>query len=234
MIIYDEKDQLVNTDLFEKDEQLFAQLYIKKEDCVLELGARYGSVSCVIDKILENKEKLVVVEPDPKVWDVLEKNKKINDCNFHIIKGFVSNKKWNIDNPNAGYSTSCVPDNKSSIPSFTLNQIEENYNLRFNVLFADCEGFLETFLDENPQLLNQLRLIIFEKDSPNKCNYNKIMKNLKNKNFRQIVDGFHTVWIKDNNLSLLKHNKTSKNKNKQKNKNKMKNKMKNKIKNKHN
>ncbi len=216
MIIYDEKNQLVNTDLFEKDEQLFAQLYIKKDDCVLELGARYGSVSCVIDKILENKEKLVVVEPDPKVWDILEKNKETNDCHFNIIKGFVSNKKWNIDNPNAGYSTSCIPDNNSSIPSYTLSEIEEKYNLKFNVLFADCEGFLETFLDENPQLLDQIRLIIFEKDSPQKCNYKKIMKNLKNKSFRQIVDGFHSVWIKDHNLSLKPRKKKLKKKKKKK------------------
>ncbi len=219
MIIYDENDKLVNTELFEKNEQLLAQQHIVKNDIVLELGGRYGSVSCVIDKILDIKENLFVVEPDPKVWNALEKNKQINDCKFNIINGFISNKKWNIDNPNAGYSTSCIPDNNSSIPSYSLNEIEEKNNIRFNVLFADCEGFLETFLDENKQILNNLRLIIYEKDSPNKCNYKKISNKLKNNKFKQIVKGFHNVWIKDNNLiiknrkKIIKKNKKKKNSN---------------------
>ena len=33
-------------------------------------------------------------------------------------------------------------------------------NLKFNVLVADCEGFLE----ENPELYNELEMIIFEAD----------------------------------------------------------------------
>jgi len=38
----------------EIDEQILVQKYISFDDNVLELGARYGIVSCAIDKILNN------------------------------------------------------------------------------------------------------------------------------------------------------------------------------------
>jgi hypothetical protein len=56
----------------------------------------------------------------------------------------------------------------------------------FNVLVADCEGFLETFLDENDGFLDQLRLIIFEEDRPHACNYTKIKENLVKNGFKLI------------------------------------------------
>lgn len=55
------------------------------------------------------------------------------------------------------------------------------YNLKFNVLVADCEGFLQQFFDENPEFYDNLRLVIFEADYPEKCNYGKIVTKLKEK-----------------------------------------------------
>ena len=63
-------------------------------------------------------------------------------------------------------------------------------------MVADCEGFLETFLDENQFLYNTLRLIIFEADYPDKCNYNKIRQNLINNNFICKLQGFQNVYYK--------------------------------------
>jgi hypothetical protein len=64
------------------------------------------------------------------------------------------------------------------------------------VLVADCEGFLETFLDENPTIYDDIRLIIFEADYPDKSNYDSIYRNLKSKGFTQVVYGFQNVWSK--------------------------------------
>ena len=116
------------------------------------------------------------------IWDTLEKNMEFNNCNFHIVKGFISNFKNNLIKD--GYMTTSYKDEKSLIPNYTLDEIKEKYNInKFSVLVADCEGFLETFLDENPNLINDLRLIIFEEDFPEKCNYDKIKDNLIKNNF---------------------------------------------------
>jgi FkbM family methyltransferase len=197
MIIVNEYGSPINTNYFEKEEQDLARTYILENDVVLELGARYGSVSCVINNNLRIKTNQVVVEPDERVWEALETNKKQNNCHFHIIKGFISNKKLNLTDINsyAGYGTTTIQDNSTTIPSYSLNEIKEKYNMKFNVLIADCEGFLEEFYDENTDFFDSLRLIIFECDRPDKCNYDKIKNNLKNKGFTNLLNGFQNVWM---------------------------------------
>ena len=80
-----------------------------------------------------------------------------------------------------------------------MEEINILYNLKFTALVADCEGFLEVFLDENPEFYNNLRILIFEKDYPCKCDYNKIINNLKEHNFVEIYGKLdQTVWKKIN------------------------------------
>ncbi len=45
-------------------------------------------ISCLINQ--------VSVEPDNHVWDALENNKKLSNCNFQIVKGFISNNKFRM------------------------------------------------------------------------------------------------------------------------------------------
>ena len=199
MIINDQNGRAINIKDFEKDEQALAAKYIEENDVVFELGARYGSVSCVINSKLKCKTNQVSVEPDYRVWGALENNKRDNNCNFHIVKGFVSVNKLNISNIDTfyGYGTTSIKDDNSNIPSFTMQEINEQYGLKFNVLVADCEGFLETFFDENPEFYDNLRLIMFEADYPDKCNYDKIRDTLKERGFTNLLHGFQNVWVRN-------------------------------------
>lgn len=198
MDLKNELGRNVNTARFEKEEQELARKYIEEDDIVLELGARYGSVSCIINSKLRCKTNQVSVEPDERVWSSLERNKKANKCEFHIINWFISNKKLDLTDINSvyGYGTSSIENSESTIPSFTLDQIKDTYKLNFNVLVADCEGFLETFFDENPSFYDGLRMIMFEADCPHKCNYNKIRSALKEKGFIETLGGFQNVWMR--------------------------------------
>lgn len=198
MKIVDLRGKKINTNKIEKPEQDLANKYILETDVVLELGARYGSVSCVINSKLNNKNNQVVVEPDERVWEALEINKNNNNCEFNIVKGFISNKKLDLTNLNVcfnGYG-STFENNNTKIQSYSLDEVIKKYNLNFNVLVADCEGFLEVFFDENPDFYDNLRLIIFEADYPEKCDYNKIKKRLSEKKFTKILEGHQNVWIK--------------------------------------
>jgi FkbM family methyltransferase len=189
----------ININRIEKHEQDLANKYILSDDVVLELGARYGSVSCIINSKLSNKNNQVVVEPDERVWNALEDNKKRNFCEFNIIKGFISNKKLDLTNLDCclgGYGATFIENNDSKINSYSLDDIKFKYNLNFNVLVADCEGFLEVFLDENPDFYDDLRLIIFEADYTEKCNYNKIKSKLIEKKFTKLLEGHQNVYIK--------------------------------------
>jgi FkbM family methyltransferase len=180
----------------ESVEQKQANKYIEANCIVLELGARYGTVSCTINKKLSYPLNQVVVEPDQRVWKLLEENMIANDCNFHIIKGFVSKTTLDLTNEHNDdlYATTSIKSTSSSIKSYTLEEVETMFDLKFNTLVADCEGFLEQFFDENPHFYEQIFLIIFEKDMPHKCNYNKIRDNLKLHGFECLEEAFHEVW----------------------------------------
>ena len=198
MDIRNENGDPVDIENSEVYEQRLARQLIEENDVVFELGARYGSVSCIINSKLKCKTNQVVVEPDERVWAALERNKIANNCEFNIVKGFVSAKKMsltNIDNC-GGYGATFIDTEESHIPSYTMEEIKAQYNLNFNVLVADCEGFLERFFDENPTFYDSLRLLIFEADYADKCNYNKIRRTLLEKGFKPLLHGHQNVWKK--------------------------------------
>ena len=121
MKIYDQNDNLVNTEIMERVEQILTKKFVQKDDVVIELGARYGSVSCVINSKLSNKNNQVSVEPDSRVWDALEKNKKNNNCGFNIVKGFIGKKKMDLKNLDAyfgGYGSTFIYNENSKIHEF--------------------------------------------------------------------------------------------------------------------
>lgn len=192
----DQYGKIINHLKIEHYEQLQAEKYLTPKCVVLELGARYGTVSCIINKKVG--PNMVVVEPDIRVQDALEQNMKANDCDFNIVKGVISRVPLELTEKNSyhGYGTTSIKMEVSSIPNITLEEVENKYNLTFNTLIADCEGFLEQFMDENPKLYKQLSLILFEKDYPQKCNYIKIEDTLKANGFTCLDGSFHSVWKK--------------------------------------
>jgi len=193
------KDKKINHNLVEVPEQKLVNIYIQPDDVVLELGARYGTVSCNINKKLNNKLNQVSVEPDSRVWKALEGNRQRNDCHFHIVKGFISDKKLSLTNLNDyidGYASTYVQDETSKIKHLSLDQVQEQYKLKFNTLVADCEGFLGEFFYQNPSFYDQLRMIIFEADYPDKCDYDSIRNTLHQKGFESKLIGHQNVFIK--------------------------------------
>ena len=194
LICFDEHGNRVDTARFENPEQILAKTYVNPFSTVLELGARYGSVSCVINKKLLNKQNQVSVEPDESVWSVLEKNIAMNNCSVRLHKGIVSKKSYSVIQE--GYSTHVLPSENTNLNSISVEDLQTKYGLVFDTLVADCEGFLESFFDDHPFLYQQLHTVIFEADSPHRCCYEKIRAALKENGFSEIVSGFQNVYMK--------------------------------------
>jgi hypothetical protein len=192
MRFVNEHGQYFNHENVEDNEQRQARQYIPSDAIVLELGARYGTVSCAINEKLLHKNHQLSVEPDATVWDALTSNRNSNGCGFSILYGAISRNPIGLELN--GYATTTVQSNKSNIHTYTLEQIETNLGLQFDCLVADCEGFLGIFLEENPQLYSRLRWILFEKDYPDKCDYTIIESNLTYHGFVCVESGFHSVW----------------------------------------
>lgn len=181
LIYYNEKEELINHKVIESTEQRLSEKHIKPEDVVLELGARYGTVSCLVNRIINDKKNHYVVEPDNLVWNALEDNMEINECKFNIIKGVISSKDNKYKLEGSGYAKTSVIDN-----TYGVSQIEtyEIPDAPFNTLIADCEGYLETFYNENKDFFKKINKIIMECDMPDKCNYQYLLNELFNIGFK--------------------------------------------------
>lgn len=106
------------------------------------------------------------MEPNSEIINILKKNKKYTNSNFDIVYGIISDKK-NLKLSNKGenedlnfWGSKVVDDGDINITSYSLDKIKNIKKI--NVLFADCEGCLEKFIDEYEHFLKQLRLIIYE------------------------------------------------------------------------
>lgn len=173
-------------------EQFLVSQYIEPNDHVLELGARYGMVSVGINKLLADPTKQVVVEPDDRVIGALHENRDYHDCKFGIWYGFVSETPLSLTRTDhvcqgdpylKGYGSTFVKED-SSIPISDIYCLEKRFNVSFNTLVADCEGYLEEFFLQNTNLFKRLDKVIFEEDYPDKCDYQWIKNQLVSHGFQ--------------------------------------------------
>eukprot|EP00746_Dinoflagellata_sp_MGD_P164723 gnl/MRDRNA2_/MRDRNA2_93537_c0_seq1.p1 gnl/MRDRNA2_/MRDRNA2_93537_c0~~gnl/MRDRNA2_/MRDRNA2_93537_c0_seq1.p1 ORF type:complete len:278 (+),score=53.40 gnl/MRDRNA2_/MRDRNA2_93537_c0_seq1:75-908(+) len=155
------------------------QKWIQPTSVVLEVGARYGTVSCAISERLLQSGKMVAVEPDGRVWNALESNRVKHNCNFGVLQGVVGTTPLQIIHVHAGnqgYGTIAVPVGQQPPPpppgqaysmgnvaeAHALAAVQQHFGMTFNTLVADCEGCLPILFAESPGLLQQLHLILAE------------------------------------------------------------------------
>lgn len=195
MIFKTESGKTIDTNRVEKSEQDMAEKFIEPHDVVLELGARYGTVSCIIAKKLSDPFNLVAVEPQVEVQDALVKNRDANMCYFPIYKGFVSKRPIHLQD--VGYGSTFHEGAHPAYPCISVEELQEKYNLKFDTIVADCEGGLEIFFDDHEFLYKQVKKVLMEKDRPEKCNYEKIHQKFLENGLQLIHSengGFHEVW----------------------------------------
>lgn len=191
----------------ELPEQLMAIKYLKGNENVLEIGGNIGRNSLIISSILEKGNgQLIVLESDIDISRQLEHNKRINGKNFIIENSALSKRAliqqgWNtkvLDNDE-------IPEGYKKIPTITLNELSEKYNISFNTLVLDCEGAFYYILLDMPEILNGIETIIMENDYHNVEHKNYIDGILKMKGFTrnyremggwgQCYENFFEVWI---------------------------------------
>ena len=152
-----------NTIIFRPDEyelherQLLS--YVDPNSSVIELGARIGFISCLTNRILNNKHKHVVVEVEDKWKKYLVCNKIKNKCHFKIEFGQMSDTK---DLHYIHYPWRRPAD-------LTLEQLQDKYEIVFDALVCDIEGgeyhLPENFFDSMKTIMIELHRPLQKRDS---------------------------------------------------------------------
>jgi len=178
---------------WEKEESKIVN-YLRDDSIVLELGGCIGYLSCLMNKVINNEH--FVLEANPKLISTLKKNKKINGCDFKIINSVliedenIKTVKFNIDNRSIlGSSIEVLPKGRLLeeviLPTITIDQIERNNNINFNVLVCDIEGSEYDLFDKlnRSGKINQFYLISVECHLVKGKDYRRILNILEINNF---------------------------------------------------
>ena len=203
---FDEKFNAIDVSSFEVTEQQDSLTFINANDIVLELGARYGTVSTIVNNILSNKTNHVVVEPDLDILDALKLNRNIHNCEFQIYTGTITGATTSKKIVRDGYGTYITDDNDNQstfdkIESITYQEFKQRYPLNFNVLIMDCEGCAEEFVKTLGPELSHYNKILLERDNIHMSNYSIVENMFMQDGFTKVKDvGLHCIYINFNRL----------------------------------
>lgn len=189
----------------EYPEQLMSVMFITAGDRVLEIGGNIGRNSCIISSLLNNSSNLVVVESDPITASYLLDNRNLNGFSFHVEPSAISQvnlfqKGWNTA-PLESAAADWI-----QVNTITYSQLKDKYMIPFDVLVADCEGALYYILQDDDNVLKEVKMIIVENDYTSRDHYESVCSKFHDHGFQLAYNKaggwgpctkeFYQVWKK--------------------------------------
>lgn len=148
----------------ELPEQKMVVRYLTGNENVLEIGGNIGRNSMIIAHILgENQKNLVVLESDSIISNQLKENRELNNMSFHIENSALSKRPL----IQRGWDTIVsykVLNGYKAVKCITYDELLDKYGIQFDTLVLDCEGAFYYILQDMPEILQNIKLIIMEND----------------------------------------------------------------------
>lgn len=140
---------------YEREEVRYLAKHLHPDSKVLELGACLGYVSCLTNRLLNDKTKHVVLEANPSLIPSIELNKKENKCSFQVENMIISTSDENdfyVHELIVGGSSKRKTKNKIIVQGTNFNKLKVKYGFDFDILIMDIEGgeldLLRSFKDD--------------------------------------------------------------------------------------
>ena len=150
---------------YEAEERNLVRDFIRPGDCVIELGACLGIVSCVTNKLLADKTRHVVVEGNPFCIPTLHRNREINGCGFLVENCAVSNQREATFYLHPVYIVGGTTQRETNrpvhVPARSLAELDSRHG-PFTTLVIDIEGAELEVFKHSRDLLRRYRLVIAE------------------------------------------------------------------------
>jgi hypothetical protein len=186
MQLYHSLSNVPNNDIrfrinIERPEQELIAKFLPHDCCVLEMGGESGTTALIIDKLLKDPTKHVLVEPSSNSIPKLQNVKNIYDTSFHVVNGFVGRNREEHEK----LWTECK-DRKM----YDLQELEQLVDQQFDVMVIDCEGAFYNIVHDIPEILDSVKLLIIELDGPDdKVPY--LREFIKSKHFELVHSQTH-------------------------------------------
>lgn len=202
-------------------EQELCFKYIKPTSKILEIGANVGRVSLILSTILNDSKNLVSLECCLDTFMNLVLNKNINNYEFNCEKSVLSIQDLYINVlENSIFSRPLIYNEYYNVvqkdkwlykklKKISYSEIEKKYNIKFDTLVIDCEGSFYYILQDFPNMLKNINLIIIENDFESIEQYNYVKDKFILAGFKNVEtikleldkvidtkDFFYQVWKK--------------------------------------
>jgi FkbM family methyltransferase len=186
-------------------EQVMSMMYLTGDENVLELGGNIGRNSMIIAHILNKKDNhnFVSFETNSADADKLRYNRDANGFKFHIENAALSERKL----IQKGWDT--IPSDEilpgfTPVNSISWKAVKDKYNMDFDTLVLDCEGAFYYILQDTPEILEGIKLLIMENDYFRDSSHKEYVFSTLRKNnyecvFQKALDSenipdFYQVW----------------------------------------
>ena len=186
-------------------EQRMAVRFLTGNEKVLELGGNIGRNSLIIASLLNTSDSFVCMESDSQIAEQLRENRDTNGFNFGIENSALSKRKLIQVGWNTVPSEVLLPGYKW-VNTITFEELNKKYNIKFDTLVLDCEGAFYFILQDMPEVLQNINLILMENDYTDITHKQFIDKVLRNSGFQRIYheaggwgvcyDFFFETWRK--------------------------------------
>jgi len=167
---------------YEAAERYMVRNYLSQNDIVLELGACIGVVSCVTNAKLNLSSNHVVVEPNPRMLQLLVKNRDLNKAQFLIEQCVISIQKEIKFFIYDDYMSSSLIQRSNRkgqqevlVKGMSVEELSVKTKLKFNALIMDIEGgeldiikntdlspFNKLIIEYHPNILSSEDRVLYE------------------------------------------------------------------------
>lgn len=153
--------------VYESEEVSAICEYLQPEMDVVDLGGCLGFTACYANERIDDSSTHVVVEPNPALEPVLQRNRELNDCDFKIFHGAYSNNEGpvTLEIPEDIWGASLDRNGETvvTVGAVTLQMLIDRFDLSQIALIVDIEGAEADLLTNELDVLEQYcRVLIIE------------------------------------------------------------------------
>lgn len=154
--------QRLQKGMWEQEEIEILEQNLHKDDAILELGACIGVLGVNANKMLTNKKNHLLIEANPNMIPIIEKNKALNKSKFSIRHCMIGDPKKDdgsfvISNFILG-SSAYLSGKKIKVDVVPLSEFTKD----FNFLIIDIEGGEYKLIDEMIEDIKKFKKLIVE------------------------------------------------------------------------
>lgn len=183
---------------YEKQKRDTIVKFLKPDAKILEIGGRFGLISCTMNQMIKDPASHVVLEPDKQVLVALSKNKASTQCQFQIFSGTISSAPVAL-NGKHGTLGECNVFRKSEqpdmvIPTYTYDEFKNLMNFKHNTLVMDCEGAFVEMLRDFPDMIYDAIWIFIHWDARLPKNNHVYRNFVMAHGFREVLNGHQETF----------------------------------------